>query len=218
VTGQLYVDLEMRPETPARIQGPSQFLVPEIPTVKSEFETLKETVERLPLRELGESAEVTLANLDKLVTSPELKTLLTQLAASAQELQGTLREIHGQVKPLAGSIEGGADAFRDTFVGMQGVEKDASSTLDELRKTAATTNAAVGRAADDAHTALMAADQSFREAQIALASVNSLIGANSPQRTDLNQVMRNLAYTTQALRTFSEELERNPGALLTGNK
>jgi paraquat-inducible protein B len=218
VTGQLYVDLAMRPDLPAHTMGPSQFAVPEIPTMKSEIETLKETIERLPLRELGESAMVTLANVDKLTSSPDLKSLLVQLAASSRELQGTLEEIHGQVKPLSSSIEGGADAIRDGFVGLQGLEKDAAGTFDEVRKTANETNAQLGHVAGDVHATLMSADQSFREAQVALAAMNSLIGPNSPQRADLNQVMRNLAYATQALRSFSEELDRNPNALLTGKK
>ncbi len=218
VTGQLFVDLEMRPDTPARTMGPSQFVVPEIPTVKSEFENLKETVERLPLRELGESAMGTLANIDKLVSSPELKTLLTQLAASAQEAQATLAEIHGQVKPLSGSLEGGAEALRDSLIAMQDVEKTAAGTLDEIKRAATTTSVEVGHVAGDVHAALASADQSFREAQVALASVNSLVGPNSAQRADLNQVLRNLAYATQALRSFSETLDRNPNALLTGKK
>jgi paraquat-inducible protein B len=218
VTGQLYVDLTMRPDTPAHTQGPGQFIVPEIPTTKSEFDTLKETVERLPLRELGETAMGTLNNIDKLVSSPELKAMLAQMAASAQELQSTLQDIHGQVKPLTSSIEGGADAMRDTFVGMQDVEKTANSTLEEYKKTATTANAQIGQLGGDLRTTLQAADQSFREAQVALASANTLIGPNSQQRADLNQVLRNLAYATQALRAFSEDLERNPNALLTGKK
>lgn len=218
VTGQLFVDLTMRPDTPVHLQGPNQFLVPEIPTVKSELDTLKEAVERLPLKELGETAIMTLSNIDKLVTSPELKTLLVQLAASAQELQGTLHEVHGHIEPLAGSIQGGANAFRDSFVGLQDVEKDVHNTLGEFSKTAASTNVQIGRMSSDMHETLAAADQSFREAQVALVSMNSLISPTSQQRVDLDQILRNLAYASQSLRSFSEQLERNPNAILTGKK
>ena len=219
VTGQLYVDLAMRPDTPAHLQsGGGGFVVPEIPTVKSELDTLKEAIERLPLKELGETAMVTLSNVDKLISSPELKSLLVRLASSAQELQGTLQDVHGQVKPIAGSIVGGADAIRDSFAGMQDVEKDLKTTLGEFQKTATTANVQVEKVAADLHNSLLAADQSFREAQVALASVNSLIGPNSQQRSDLNQVMRNLTYASQSLRGFADELERNPNALITGKK
>lgn len=218
VTGQLYVDLTMRPDTPAHFEGPSSFVTPEIPTVKSELDTLKEAIERLPLRELGERAVVTLTNIDKLVTAPELKTLLIQLAESAKEMQGTLQDIHGEVKPLSGSVQGGANAIRDTFVGMQDVEKDLRATLGELQKTATTASVDADRVTADLHTALLAADQSFREAQTALSAMNSMIGPNSPQRADLDQVLRNLDYATQALRGFAEQVDRNPNALLTGKK
>ncbi|HEY1722189.1 MAG TPA: MlaD family protein [Magnetospirillaceae bacterium] len=218
VTGQLYVDLAMRPDTPAHLQNNGSFVVPEIPTVKSELDTLKEAIERLPLKELGETAMGTLSNVDKLISSPELKNLLVQLSASAQELQGTLQDVHGQVKPLTGSIEGGANAVRDAFNGMQSVEGDLRTTLGEFQKTAVTTDAQVTKMANDLHTALLSADQAFREAQVALASVDSVIGPNSPQRSDLNQVLRNLTYTSQSLRGFVDELDRNPNALLTGKK
>ncbi len=218
VTGQLYVDLTMRPDTPAHFQNSGTFMVPEIPTVKSDLDTLKEAIERLPLRELSETAMGTLANVDKLVTSPELKTLLTQLAASAQELQGTLQDVHGQVKPISGSIQGGASAIQAAAAGMQDVEKDMRTTLGEFQKTAATTNTQVEKVSQELRTALVSADQSFREAQVALAAVNSLIGPNSAQRSDLNQVMRNLTYASQSLRGFTDQLDRNPNALITGKK
>lgn len=218
VTGQLYVDLTMRPDTPAHMESAGGFLVPEIPTVKSELDTLKETVERLPLRELGETAMTTLSNVDKLVTSEQLKTLLTQLAASAQELQGTLQDVHGQVKPIAGSIIGGANAIGAAANGMQDVSNDLRTTLGDVQKTVAATNGQIQRMGSDLHTALLSADQSFREAQVALAAVNSLIGPSSAQRADLNQVMRNLTYTSQSLRSFTDQLDRNPNALITGKK
>jgi paraquat-inducible protein B len=161
---------------------------------------------------------MTLANINQLLTSPELKSLLTQLSSSAQELQGTLQEVHGQVGPLSGSIQGSANAIRDSFAGMQDVEKDLRSTLGEFQKTATSTNVQVAKIATDLHTALLSADQSFREAQVALAAVNSLIGPNSAQRADFNQVMRNLTYASQSLRGFTDQLDRNPNALITGKK
>lgn len=218
VTGQLFVDLTMRPDTPVHLQGPSQFLVPEIPTVKSELDTLKEAIERLPLKELAETAIRTLSDTDKLVNSPEVKTLLTNIAASAQELQVTLDDVHRQVDPLSSSIQGTANAARDSFVGLQTVEKDASVTLGEFQKTAGTANVQVTKVAGEVQATLANADQTLREAQVALTSVNSLIGPTSQQRADIDQIMRNLAYATQSLRSFSEELERNPNALLTGKK
>ncbi len=218
VTGQLYIELAMRPETPIQGIGPAYFLVPEIPTVKSELDVLKESIERLPLRELGETAMVTLTHIDQLVTSPEAKTLIVQLAASAQELAQTLQAVHAQVNPVAGSVIGGANALKDSLAGMQSVEGDVKSTLGEFQRTASATNAELARMAADVHNALASADQSFRDAQAALTSANSLIAPNTPQRADLDQIVRNLTYASQSLRSLSEKLERNPNALLMGNK
>ena len=221
VTGQLFVDLEMRPDTDARYVGPTQFSVPEIPTVKSDLDTIKEALEKLPLKDLGNDLIATLANLNRVIASPDTQKALAELAASATELHAILGKVDGQGEPFP--------ALKSTLDNLDKAQAD----LDGLHATITAINGQIGPTGDaarqvltdahvvlagDAHRALDAAQGSFRSAQAALVSLDSMIGPTSPQRADLDQLLRNLAYATQSLRGFSEQLDRNPSILLTGKK
>jgi paraquat-inducible protein B len=228
VTGQLFVDLTMRPDTDARLVGPTQFLIPEIPTVLSDFDTLKATLERLPLKDLGAEAIRTLAAINKLVASPETQTALTELTESTKELHALLAKVDGQGEPFPTlkKLDADFDAINDVFAGKNALGKSTIDTIEALHAAAETANNGIGHVTagladtlkNDLNPALKQANDSLRDAQLSLAALNSVIGPASQQRADLNQILRNLAYTTQSLRSFSEQLDRNPSALLTGKK
>ncbi len=115
----------------------SQFLTPEIPTVKSELDTLKEAIERLPLQRTGRNGDG--HALQHRQADDRARTQGTA-GSTRRELKGTAgyarRTSTAQVKPLSSSIKGSANAVRDSFVGLQDVEKDAAPRLGEFQKTA----------------------------------------------------------------------------------
>ena len=49
-----------------------------------------------------------------------------------------------------------------------------------------------------------------------MSSVNSLTDPRSQMRADLEAAIRDLAASASSLRGFASEIERNPGAILTG--
>jgi paraquat-inducible protein B len=63
---------------------------------------------------------------------------------------------------------------------------------------------------------LKTATEALQKAEKVLADGDSLLDANSPQRYDLNQTLRNLSATSRSLRLFSEQLERRPNAIFLG--
>jgi paraquat-inducible protein B len=235
VTGQLFVDLTMRPDTDAHLVGTSQFLVPEIPTVKSELDTLKEALEKLPLKDLGNDLIATLANLNRVIASPDTQKALSEMAGSATELHTLLGKLDGQGEPFPmlketldnlDKVKADLDTVHEVLGGHEGLGKDAHETFVSLNGQIGSTGEATKQVLADTHTiltsdvhhALEAAQNSFRAGQAALASIDSLVGPTSQQRADLDQILRNLAYTTQALRSFTEQIDRNPSVLLTGKK
>lgn len=56
VTGQLGVDLDFRPNTPLVLAGSPNPSIPEIPTVKSDFDVLKDQLGQLPFRQIADGA------------------------------------------------------------------------------------------------------------------------------------------------------------------
>ena len=243
VTGQKFVDLSMRPETPERRHRQYQSdTMPEIPTIKSQLDTLEESIERLPLKDIGEKIADVLLKFDDLLASGEMKKTLTEVAGSAEELHAVLASVDGKrdafplLKAALDNLDkakADLDSINEGLAGRQGIGKDAHDTIDALHAQIAPTGEATRQVLDAAHVALgdahvtLTADvhktldstqATLRSIQSVLVSLDSVIAPTSQQRTDLDQILRNLAYTSQALRGFSEQLDRNPSALLTGKK
>ncbi len=211
VTGQLFVDLNLMPETPLKLVGPQNYSVPEIPTVKSVMATLEDSLQDLPVKQIGTAAIGALNRFNDVMSSPDLKTILGQIAQSSQELSSLLADVHGEIKPMANSVTRTADTLQETL-------KDAQGTLAGIQKATSDADVQIGQLSGDARAALSSANHDFQQAQATLNALNSLIAPNSPQRADIDQIMRNLTYSTQSLRALSQELERNPNALLMGTK
>jgi paraquat-inducible protein B len=112
LTGQLRVDLEFRPGTPARLVG-TEPSVPEIPSVPSELGRLRNQLTNLPLRELSDAAQ----------------RALTSLGSLADHLDRKL-------DPLVDSAQRTADAatrtLQTTDQAVSRVQADASTTLGDL--------------------------------------------------------------------------------------
>jgi paraquat-inducible protein B len=69
---------------------------------------------------------------------------------------------------------------------------------------------------DDLGRALARIDDTARKAGTLLDSLNQLTAPRSPLRSDLESAARDLAASAGSLRNFSQTLERDPSALLTG--
>ncbi len=221
VTGQLFVELDFLPNTPVRLVGGDKSL-PEIPAVETMLDTLKNELSKLPLQDIGHTALKVLTSLDGLLSAPETRQMLLDLAASSSELRGTLAEVRTQVKPvgdnLAKASASAADAMRDMQVVVRELKSELNVTLDQLRRTMKvyeTQGDAVGR---DLQRSLKAVEKALRDADTALIGINTVFGEGTSSRADIDQILRNLASTTRALRGLAETLERNPNALITGRK
>ncbi len=221
VTGQLFVELDFMPRTPIRLIGTDKS-VPEIPAVDTMLDTLKNELSKLPLQDIGHTALKVLTSLDGLLSSPETRQMMIDLAASSSELRATLGDVRTQVKPVGDNLSrasaSAADAMRDMQVVVRELKTELGATLDQLKRTMKvyeTQGDAVGR---DLQRSLRLVEKALKDADTALVGVNTVFGEGTSSRADIDQILRNLASTTRALRGLAETLERNPNALITGRK
>ena len=91
--------------------------VPEIPSVPTRLDAMSATLDKvlaevgkLPLDRLAGEVEATLVALHELVTAPELRQAVTDLAAAAGELRGTAGQLADRTQPLIDSLTRTADA------------------------------------------------------------------------------------------------------------
>ena len=87
VTGQLRVDLDIRPDTPVRLIRADAGGVPEIPSIQSGLERLQSTIADLPLQDLASAALRMLAAVERLAGRVD-----ATLDPLVEEVRSTLRD------------------------------------------------------------------------------------------------------------------------------
>lgn len=196
VTGQMGVELDFRQDTPGTLQARGGKL-PEIPTMQDKLDALITQVQQLPVADLMARMIRTLDSLDQTlqVTQRTLTTGgrdLTETAKQARETMATvstvLKDLQGQTRQTLASVQQLADASRTT---VEGVQPDLKATLERTRQ-----------AADSA--------------QLAMSQLSELTAPGAPVRADLETALADLAQTSRSLRSFADQLDRQPNVLLFG--
>lgn len=191
VTGQLLVDLSLDPNEPSRLTGADPKTV-EIPTTLSDMEKLKNALSNVPLDEISKSLLRVLDDTDKVVASPEIPTLLKGLSDASQKLNDVLATTQKQLPALLSDLTDTSGAARKTLGETDRLlASKVSEILDSTQVTVDRTNKL-------------------------LANTDTLFSPNSGQRSDIDEILRNLAATTRSLRSLTEELNRRPNAVLFG--
>lgn len=125
VTGQLGVDLDFRPDAPITTHGPKMDL-PEIPSVPSDLQNLKDKFVELPLRELVDETRATLGHMGAVFDV--LGLLVEESRQTAIDARETLRVTSTAVRTL------GADAGR-TLGGIDRLALDGRRVLETAERT-----------------------------------------------------------------------------------
>ena len=129
VTGQLYINVDFRPEMPTTLVG-LEPRYPEIPTIPSLRDQLTETLRKLPEKIMSATDAV-----DQLVHSPAVQEAAQGFAGATRELEGLIRELRAEVKPLTASLTASSDAAGRTFAQAEQALRQAGTSLEQLRST-----------------------------------------------------------------------------------
>lgn len=156
VTGLLYIELGMHPDSVARFQqaGDTFMEIPTIPSnlqeIVSRFMQAIARISQIPIEDLVASFTSLAKNLDGFVQDPKLRATIASFDDAAQQAEKLLRSVHGEVKPLshdlrttAGDARKALDELRLFAQSAQGLTRDGSPLQFQL-STALTelTNAA----------------------------------------------------------------------------
>ena len=188
VTGQLTVNLDLHPELPV-IQPVTIDGLPEIPSIPSDLQDLKDQFRRLDLPGLGQKTREALVSM-----------------------QRTLDTLNGVIGPVAQSLQ---VTLATTTQAVSRVQADATRTLATIDQLAADGRGQLKNNGDDLDRLLHTAQRTATEADTLLASLNDMTDAHSEMRGDLQASLRDLAASSSSLRILTEDLQRNPvGTLL----
>ncbi len=206
VTGQMFVELDLKPGTPLELFKPNTLELPQIPTIKSEIERLKDVVTGLPLREIANSLDKAVHDLDQLIAAPEVSDLLKNLAATASNAKNLMAGLNGDRAKLMEQLHATLGSIEKAATSIQGLSGDARKTVKNLNQLTA----------KDLRKALKAAQASLEEMQRALHEVANMLSPYSPERTQISRILDSVSNAVHSLRNFASELQRRPNAVLFG--
>jgi paraquat-inducible protein B len=196
VTGQLSINLDFHPNAPVESVG-TEGDVPEIPSIPSDLQHIRDEITDLKLPELADKARIALDAIDHIAD-----------------------ELNGKIGPLADSIRQTSDAARTTLETATGavrqVQLDASRTLGDIDQLSTATQGQVETAGKEIEGVLTALNGTIAKADAVVGSLNDMTSVRAPLRADLESTVRDLAASATSLRDFSRQIERNPSALLLG--
>ncbi len=195
VTGQLMVELDFQPGVSARTVGGGD--VPEIPSVPSQMDQLKDAVSQLQIADTLAAVHRAVESIDKLASNANVQlqrmgdTVVTVGTGAGQLMaqgQGTIGHLDGELTATLSELRALSEATRQQ---VDGRGRDMAALMVKLNATAARIDSLT-------------------------ANLNDMTAARSPLRTDVESGMRDLSASAASIRSFTRQIERNPNALLMG--
>lgn len=194
VTGQLFVQLDLYPDTPVHYTGLAAEY-PEIPTIPSGLEELSRSLEQVPFDRVVERLMHIAEGVERLVNAPEL-------AGSIRALEGTLNAVQGAAKS--------ADAQVTALVA------DLRQTLGEARALLRNIDGQVAPLSRKTQEAAEAARGALVRAEGAFATLGEATADDSALRRQLQTTLEEMSSAARSIRILGETLEARPDALLRG--
>ncbi len=118
LTGQLFVELNMYPDTEVSLHPDNDVPYPELPTIPASMETITRSIENFVARlekveidRIGKELLGTLEGANALLNAPEMKRTMTDLEASMQSFRNILRQL--DESSLDETIHAGRDVLED---------------------------------------------------------------------------------------------------------
>ena len=202
VTGQLLVELALRPDTPATFHGADP-PHPEIPTVQSNIQELLDNVqnwvadvrENIDFAELGQRLKSIMRGLDELSNSDDLRSSLAGISAilNDEDTQALARSVRSALEDVRIAAADASELFR-------GANTDIGTLADELQPVVARLS------------------ETLQEAEQTLAAARGQLQGDSEQILQLQATLLEIERATRAMREFFDYVERNPESLLKGRE
>jgi paraquat-inducible protein B len=139
ITGQLAIELEVRPDSPIVLRNLDKDY-PEIPTIPSTIAQLFKELEKIDLGEINERLESILSGLDQLVNNPELKGSMVELHGLLKDVRIVVDNLNAKIGPLTDNLNGTLNDARNLLNTADGelkpLAENLNTTLEDFSKLA----------------------------------------------------------------------------------
>ena len=216
LTGQLYVDLDLRPAKPTQsLAAPHRHLAQdalEIPTTTTALQNIKNQLDTVDFRRLLDDVGAIATSARSLVAGPQLKQALDDLAQITGNVKHLTARLDQRVDPLA-------QAAQATLAGAQralGRLGEASERTGSAASKVGSAADRVGELANPASPLLQRVQQTADELARTASALRSQTAADAPTVQQLGRALQDVSQAARAVRELAELLDRQPDALLRG--
>lgn len=196
LTGLLYIQLDFFPNTEPDIK-PFDSPHPQIPTIPTEFEQLREKLEEVDFGDIAENIDRIAQGMDNFLNSDDMQALPSTMRSALESLQETSETLNSMFGDNAERV---------------------ARLLDEGGNTLETLNAELPQITGAIDGALLQLNGALSSADATLKSLEEASAPTSPTRRQLSQAMHELSLAARALRSLARSLEEHPEALLRGRQ
>ena len=194
VTRLLNVDLDFRPGAHvSRLGGTTA--APEVPTVPGDWEGIAKQLQEADVAAVLAGAQRTLATVDAILTSPEVKQTIEQLPLLVSDLRRTVNTVEREAT---------------------GLSRQGRATLANVDKTLASVQTLIADLDREATSTLAAARGTFESASTTVDEANALLDPRGRTMMQVQRTLDDLAAAAARLRHFAERVDRDPGVLVRG--
>ena len=195
VTGVLYIEVRPIPSAPPPVFHQLVERYPEVPTEPTQIQELFNNLASLDIKGIETNINALLVKLDTVLNG-------LNLAAVTAGITNTL----GSLDRLVSSPE-----ITNSLVAVR-------TTLDQYRSLGQSLNSRVDPLADSITNSLAEANRTLVQLRGAADNLRNMLRPDSPVRTDLDQLLQELAGTAESISSLVEFLKQHPNALITGRE
>lgn len=211
VTGQTAVELDFRPDTPGRLHARAHSPLPEIPTRQDKLDALISQVKDLPLADLVADLRRTMATLDE-----TLKASQVAIHSSSQHFDATSVQARQSLVQARQTLEQASQTLVQASAALDQVKTQANSTLLSIQQLSDTTRGTVIEAQPALLQTLQETRRAAESAQRAMNELAEATAPGAPLRADIESTVSDLSQAARSLRSFADQLEREPSSLIFG--
>jgi len=219
VTGQLMVELDFHPDKPVKLVG-GDTGYPEIPTIPSPLKELSKTIEEAPIKEIFKGLLSAVEGIERIVNSPEVIGAIRSLNQVLEDARMLVRNIDGQVAPLASSIERTVRDTRKLVLNVNAqippLTSSIKETMEDYGKLARNVDGQVAPLASSIEETLEKTRAALEQARKSLAVAEDDLAEDSPLLVELDNTLKEVGAAARSIRLLADYLKRHPEALLKG--
>ncbi|MDT7835068.1 MlaD family protein [Aquabacterium sp. OR-4] len=213
LTGQQYVDLDLRPDKPGiRHRAPGSTPVIEIPTTSTTIQNLKAQLESLDVRALADDVSGTARAVRDLVSGPALRESVANLQRISADLRQVSATLARRTDPAARELQA---TLHDTRAALARLGQAADRVGDSAQRVGSGADR-VAALADPQAPLLQALQRTADELALAAAGLRSHTQPDAPLAQDLSRTLNDVSRASRSLGELADLLERHPDALLRG--